>query len=108
VEEEVKKKFSYPEYHKKWTKEHKEERRLYRQEWYQRNKPRINAHQLEYKKARYKIDPEYRERLKGYYNKWREKNMEYCREYQRKKYATDPVFREKSLARSRARYRRNK
>ncbi len=90
-----------------WTKEHKEERRLYRKEWYQKNKPRINALQLEYKKARYRLDPEYREKIKTYNKKYLKKNKDYYKKYQKKRYSTDPEYREKVKAWSKAWYRKN-
>ena len=61
-------------YYKNWANEHKEERRLYRQKWYQENKPRINILQNEYKKARYKREPEYREKIKARTRAWYQKN----------------------------------
>jgi len=94
--------------YKMWTKEHKEERRLYRKEWYQKNKPRINILQNEYRKARYRLDPEYREKIKTYIKKYYEKNKDYYKKYHKKRYSTDPEFRERVKARGKAWYRKNR
>jgi len=96
------------EYYKKWAKAHKEERRLYRQEWYQKNKHRIDA----MFKARYIIEPEFRKKRYAYVKNYIEKNKEYWnerqRKYQRRRYATDPAYREKQKARGKAWYRKNR
>jgi len=59
---------------KKWIKKHREERRVYQREWYQRNKCRINGLQRDYKRTRYGANPEFREKIKARNKNWWREN----------------------------------